>query len=311
MENGSNFQSQSSSLDYRSEQIPGKGKMLKIISLILGFIVLGLVIGYFIFQGLNNNKNIEKNVLLATVGDKKIYTNDVKLIAAEQFSEDSIDDKVIKTFKNIAIERAILDIEADKLGINITKEQIESRKKETTASSSDNDLEYKIIKDKIMQSQVKSVSAITIGFWIASFDYPQKPEYAIQRSQGKLALTAIEEKMKQNETPSSIAEYVMNTYPEIKEKVAVNGYIYSQPNDPNLINNPRDYTLNPEDLGKSYNDDELQNAMSKMKSGDIVKVERSDGSGGNVVQAFSVSSGSFASYADFLKTRKSELVKLE
>ncbi len=286
--------------------------------MIIAGILLALIVGIIAFLQLRQSPDTvanlpppePENVLLATVGEKQIYWRDVNNLALENYLASAIDNNVLKLYLNIAIERAILDKEAERLKISITSAEIELRKKSAAAKKTDLLIKYDLLKEKVMKAQIKNVVAYTVGFWIASFDYPQLPEYTVQREKGKIALAEIQLKFIANEKAVDIAKYTAESYPELSEIVAINGLIYVKTTDLNLLENPRTYTLNPTDKGKPYNDDEVFDALSKIKAGEVVKVERKNGSGGTVIKAVSINNSGFASYEDFLTARKKEIVKI-
>ena len=155
--------------------IEKKGKLL--IGLISGIVLLTVVV--LVISGLikPNGKGSGKvpppepeNVLLATVGDKKIYRNDVRAVALEQYVASGINSQIMKLSLDTSVERAVLDNEAEakKIVVEKGKNKIEY---------------YENLRNAIMLREVGTVTANTIGYWVPAFHdvYPQKPEYQQMR----------------------------------------------------------------------------------------------------------------------------------
>lgn len=290
---------------------------------ILGGVVILLVvlISFFVFSKKTQNVSQKvspnaKDTLLVTVGDQKIYKSDVQKAAREQYVSSAIDNSVLQVFLDLLIEQKILDLEAAKLGITVSQAEIDSSIYSKTASGSAKNTNlskfarYSVLKDKIMAKQVKSVSAYTIGFWIPPLSYPQKAEYVQKREDGRKALIEAEGKLKAGEKPLDTVKYMYSKYPILGEILSFNGYLMFRRTDESVFEKPAIYTFNQKDLEK-LNDPEFYNALQMMKEGEIRRIEKSDQSGGDLIQVVSVNGSGFSNYDDFLATRKKELVKME
>lgn len=288
----------------------------------IGAIVILIIVALVAIVFLSNKKNqtnqtaqptpkpFQNNTLLATVGEKQITFEDVMNAAKEQYTIQAIDNAVMKTFLNILIEQAILDNEAKKLNITLTEAQIKAETNGNNSEGAYTIAKYNLLKEKIMQRQVKNVTAFTIDYWIPPYIEPQVPEYAIQRAEGAKALNEIETKFRAGESPTVIAKYISDTYPALNEILALNGYIYSKTTNQTYFTTPKIYTFDPEFVGAGAYSAQLYDTLATLKENDVAKIIKTDGSGGIALKVISVERSGYTTYDDFLAAKKKEEVKI-
>lgn len=297
---------------------PSKAPSKKIIWILLGVAILLIVIlaGYLLMRGSGSSNAPEQgampeelNKLLVTVGEEEIYMSQLKYAIQEEHGAVPNDKSVHEKMLQIMIERSILDQEAKKLNITVRDDEVNARIGADAEARIKKDVRYTILKEKIMSSQAKSATYHQIGFWVPSFEYPQKPEYEVQRREVSTALTDLMAKLRNGQTPLEVTKYASTQYAELP-RLALNGTHYAPDVDPVEMENPRTMVFAEYDPEASASDPALYNALLKAKQGDIMVVDRGDGSSGSVVQVVSVADGEFDTYDDFLTTRKNELVKV-
>jgi hypothetical protein len=285
------------------------------------YLIAGVIVTLLILVGLsvlfltrNSSKNnpmteapSEMDKKLVTVGDKDIYKSEVWRKANEQYSGDAIDNAILNNFLNLMIEREILDREAKELGIGVTENEISTSGGTTSKVVRDN-VKYELLKKKIVESQVQSVLAYTLGYWIRPLSDPyQPPEFAQRRTDGASALIEAQSAINRGEAPVDVAKSIYEKYESLKPIWALNGFIVDRIEDESVYANPKLFTFNKEEL-EAMNDPEIYNAMAAMESGEVRRVVRSDGSGGAVIKVMEKTVGEFGDYEMFLSTRKKELV---
>jgi hypothetical protein len=175
------------------------------------------------------------------------------------------------------------------------------------------DAKYLVLKDKVSQAVTKNVKAYSIAFWVTSYDYPQKPEYDLQRADANKALDEIVTGFTTGKKISDIAATIYKKYPRLQDIMGVNGYIYTNKSDPTdtIFTQPKNIILKEKNAdGTRLIDADNFKALSTIKTGEVKKVIRQDGSSGIVFDAISVSSGTYTSYDDFLADKRKTLVKL-
>lgn len=290
-------------------------KKLIIAGVILLVVIVGIVI-YAVFNSQNSAERIAQerhaapDPLMAKVGDVEIYENDVVIAAQEQYNADAVTPEVMNTFLNLLIERAILDIEAEKLGITVSENEILVASGNSTEEVVRKQHRYSILEEKIMAAQVESIQAYMIGFWVRPVNDPhQMPIYAEQRRDGLLALTEAEARLRANEVPYDIAKSLYDKYPSLQPIWALNGYLMNSTEEEHLYTQPRIYTFDEDELA-ALKDDEVYNAMRTMNVDDVKRVMRSFGSGGVVMKVVDKTNGEFSDYNEFMTARKKELISV-
>lgn len=296
---------------------PSNSSMLKKrLPLILVALVVLLGIGFGSFFLLNSRPQTNEEVankedkLLATVGKYEIRESTVLAQAQLEYSQDAIDDDVLKRYLESQIERRILDLEAEKLSLVVTDEEVAAEVGNNDSQVARNAAYYELLKEKIMKSQIKSVQAFTIGYWVRPLNDPhQLPIYAEQRSEGSQMLAEANSRLRQGEAPVEIGKLLYEKYTSLKPIIALNGYLLDKPNDEQLYLTPKLYSFDKEELASS-NDPEVYNAMLDMDPNEVRRVNRSDGSGGVVIKLIEATPGEFEEYDNFLAIRREQLVTL-
>lgn len=247
--------------------------------------------------------------VVAVVGDTTIRKNDVWKKAREQYTGSAINEEVLEQFKGILVERAILNTEAKKLGLSVTDDEVNVVVGDDASDLDRETAKYDLLKAKVMAQQIQSVEAYTIGFYIAGFEYPQTAETNQQRVDGSRALVEIERRMKANEDPIAITASIYNTYPTLRNSVALNSSLYRNGPDQAVFKNPKVIAVKAIDpKGLSF-DPVFYNVLTSIKTGEVKKGERIvDGSGGFVMKAVKVNSTGFSTYEEFLNAKKREYV---
>lgn len=270
-------------------------KMLFILGALILVIVLTLVAIVFV-NGIRPSTKMPpqepENKLLATVGERKIYRNDAMKIALEQYARDAVNDKVLKTALDTAIERAILDKKAVELNIY-------------AAGGTNKLVYYQNLRDEVISKEIGSVTANTISFWVPSFKdiYPQKPEYQQMRDLQPKVFVEATNKIKNGETMYNIGKYIIETYPVFKEQLGVNGYILSKMTNVSLMQKPITYQYDVNESNKR-----LFDFMFSLKKGDIKSLVMPDGEGASLVQVVDKSTGDKITYDRWLKEKMKGVV---
>lgn len=273
-----------------------------------GKIIVGIIVGLIavvvlILLGLNMSKpKAEKvgkapppepeNVLLATVGDKTIYRSDAKVVALEQYVASGINSQIMKMSFDTAVERAILDKEAEVKKITVEKGK--------------NKIEYyENLKNAIMLREVGTVTANTIGYWVPAFHdvYPQKPEYQQMRDlQPKVFSEAIAS-LQQGKTTYDVGKSILEKYPVYKDQLSVNSYRIAKTDDIALMQKPVVYQYLINDSNKT-----LMNFIFALNKGQTKIFTWPDGEGGEIVQVVDKSFGSKVTYDQWLKDKEKTVV---
>lgn len=276
--------------------------------------ILALVILPLLIFGAWRLFGPKPDVLLATVGDQKIYKSDVIKAAEEQYVPKAVTNDVLKRFYDIVIERAILDQEAKNLGIVLTANQIKHRISQISPANSNlqNSLytitKYDLLKQAVIKKKVISVSGYSVGFYIPPNDYPvQKPEYAMQRIDGEKALIEIEALFKNNQSATTIATAISNKYPSLQNMLSVNGYIWNKSPSNNLVREPKLFIISSFDKNSTVYNKETYETLLTIKPNEIKKILRVNGSGGLVLKAIAVKGEGFKNYKEFINKKESEL----
>lgn len=255
--------------------------------------------------------------IMADVGNQKIYKNDVEKLALETYQRDAITEEVLRTYLNVAIERALLDQEAVKLNIiipddqvlnELISEQLEDNQKNR------NKIFYKQLKTKILEQLISSRTAHVVEYWTPSVGNPEvegedvNPKYKLQREQGRLVLPLIEQKL--NETPDILdaTREVMseNNFPELAEIIAVNGLRLSKVTDEVELRTPYTFTTKDQQVMGI----EFFEALFNLQSGETQVIFRDENSAGKLYQVINSSQGNFNTYDQWLIQRKEESVKV-
>jgi hypothetical protein len=278
-------------------------KYLLSIGIILFFIGIGSLL--FLKNKANKTPPIAQfnDVLLATVGDHKIYKSEVIQAAGEQYAPNAITTPIIKKFYDIVIERTILDTEAKRLQIVITDTDVTQaiNKPSINSASSKTTVKYQLLKTAIIQKNVTSADAYLIGYWLPPLNYRQIPLFDQQRQIGKQALNEGKTMLSTGEKPLSVAKKLYDKYPVLQQILAINGV---------FINKLKDATVGEKPLTITKGHTDIDTAIFSLRKGDISIVESPNGAGASLVQIVSVNSGTFKDYNDWLANKEKTEVRV-
>ncbi len=296
-------------------------------SLLFWVIVLSVILIPFFARFISNITSPENEVqllrkpdsLLAEVGDLKIYKTDVEKLALETYSKDAIDEKVLKTYLNILIERSVMDLEAINLGIVVAETEIN----DVIIAEGEQDTEkvrskvfYKLLKQKLMGQIISSRTAHVVEYWTPAKINPEietdtdNPLYETQRAQGKEALTLIEQKLLRDggdildATRTVLAQ---NNFKELEEIIAVNGLRLSKVTNEVELRKPYTFTTKDQEVMGV----EFFEALFSMQTGDVKTIFREGNSAGKLYQVINSSQGNYSTYEQWLSNRGQELVKIK
>ncbi len=284
--------------------LPSKGATFLKGRLLIGLLVGAIVLILLLLLGLNiissrNNPQTGKapppepeNVLLATVGSKKIYRNDVRAVALEQYVSSGINSQIMKLSLNIAVERAILDNEAET--------------KKIVAEKGKNKIEYyDNLKKAIMLRTVGTVTANTIGYWVPAFHdiYPQKPEYQQMRDLQNKIFSDATVSLQQGKTTYEIGKSILENYPVYKDQLSVNSYRIAKTDDITLMQKPVVYQYLVNESNKA-----LVDFIFSLKKGQIKTYTWPDGEGGELVQIVDQNVGPKTTYEQWLKEKEKPVI---
>src|SRR5258708_495062 len=160
-------------------------------------------------KNINNQlSNKPPDVLLASVGDHKIYLNEVKKETFNDYGRDATDKKSLQQGLDTLIEHSILDNQALKLNLSVSDTEVQQKIAESASPSAimktdsyKTTLRYRILKDKIISQILKTRTAYTIDFWIPPLNYPdpltpaEKTKYDTMRQIGKTALAEVQQRI--------------------------------------------------------------------------------------------------------------------
>jgi hypothetical protein len=234
----------------------------------------------------------QQDVLLASVGDTKIYRSTVVAIAEEQYLSSAVTNDVIKQFLDTAVERAILDREVEEQELKIPAQ----------ASKIDY---YNLVKENVIQEQTESADIFVISYWVPPpSEYPdrQLPEFPEQRRVGALAMTEAETRLNAGEEPLAVARSLYTKYTILQATWALNGYLLKSSTD-EVLESPKTYMYDPRNEGQ-----QLQDTIFSLSEGEIRKVIWPDESGGAVFKTIKVNKAEKQNYSQWLEEKKKELV---
>lgn len=316
------------------QNIPSKQKNKMLFNSVLGlvgFLVLALLLEFFNvfhlpflsslphYNRKTNTIKIQQNTVIATVGNQRIYLIDIKNEARKLYLDSGIDQGIMRRTLSQMIEKKILDLEAQKMNISVQNQEIHSKlatnRTATTSASSPSKalieaLKYQTIKDKIMSTQVKSVQAYIIGFWVPDLSYPQQPLFDKQRAEGKKLLNEAETRLKKGDAPIKITEDLYKKYPILQPRLALNGAIFGKTLSQNVFTSPKLYVLNRDAIDKSSYVAEFYDVLEKMKKGDVKQVLYKDLSGGDTIQIVETNNSKYTTYDEWFIDKKKELVTI-
>lgn len=288
--------------------------------LILGIpILVGIVFGILAYKKFIPVPGKSQATLLASVGERKIYLSEVQKRTEEVLVKSAINKQALQNTLDQLIEQGVLDIEAQRLNIQVTGQEIAqkvAKQKNATPSAKEREqystiAKYQLLKERVTQKKVESRLAYVIGFWVPSYNYPdpftdlEKAKFEKMRKDGKAALDEAAKLLKKGDTPLSVTQHLFDKYPSLQDRLALNNLIFKFTTDQTGFNQPILYSYDENLIKKP-----LYKALFSMKPDEIKVIESDDGSGGSVIQLKSINSSPFKSYKDWLEAKKKELVKI-
>lgn len=289
----------------------------KVIIAVLAIVLL--LLGAYLFTRKTANKSNTPEYVVATVGGEKIYKSDIQNEAKKQYSENAITEEVLKNTEDKLIEQKILVQEANKLGIEVTEEEVyTSAKGELKDKSNIPDVflekaRFDLYKWKVKSYLIDSRTAYSIEYWTpdasyverANFTEDQLAKFKRQQDEGKEALIELEEIVRKGEDEFSAAKDLIiedEDYTDIKEILAVNGYILKDTQNQVLFKTPRVYTqADRKGLGDRFFD-----ALWALNEGDITLVFSDDYTAGKIFHVVKVANSQYKTYEEWLDIKKKE-----
>lgn len=270
-----------------------------------------LTLGTIYFLRSQNQKTIvppqtsvlqQTDALLAEVGKQKIYKSDVEKLIKQQIINPQFDEPQIKRFLTKAIEQAILDQEIAQEGLVI-------------AEIDENDLEsvikkYDEVKIEIAEKNVESRRVSNVGFAIPPTDYPvdesEKELVGKQHQESPKALLDIEKALTSGASAEEVGLLIIEKYPSLSGRIAVNGYILEKTEDRTIFEEPELFTLGKKTAVQPV----MDAAFALTQIGEVKRVDTPNNGGGIVLRLESVNNSGIKSYEDWLEAKKQELVKM-
>ena len=154
---------------------------------------------------------VPENTVIVTINGQDFTKADIREVANEQYESRAVDDQALKDALDVLIERTILDIEAQRLGVEA-------------------DSDYEVLQEKITLATTKSRKVLSLGFWSPkssdqeNLDASEKEIARILTSQGRLSLSEFETKLSNGEDVVEIANAILVKYPALEDYLAINGY---------------------------------------------------------------------------------------
>lgn len=250
----------------------------------------------------NNNGTLEN-----------ITKGDVRSVAGEYADPATInnDTASLQAALSTLEERKILDLEAQKQGIDASADEV--TQVENSQSLGSTDARYAVLKEKITLLDVHSVQAISVGFWSAPDGGPSSdantPAQNTELQEGLAALPSIETGLKSGTDPVTLVSSILadSRYSALSSVLAVNSYIVSSSSDQTAsMETPQIY-----EFGDAGLDAPAVTALfGLVNSGDTVTVTNTESNKGGfvfkLVQRGNPSGA--ATYADWLNQQESSLI---
>lgn len=302
---------------------PTKKPLTKKILVIVGIVLvlaIGLALALTIFRPMSpiseEGQTAERpNVLMATVGDRQIYSDEVVAFASNYITPSAIDDMVLDNYLHILIEREILDREAQAKGLAVNEDELNTDLEELGISSNspyykrDRDDEYyKMLKTLIEASLVSSITLSKISYWIPSPTDPEAnyPDYATELQELQTAISEAQTLVNNGTASYDAALTVFNKYPLVQKRLAYNGVTIRSIQDGGEVSETQEYDL--EKL--KFTGDYFYNGVITMTDGETKLLVDPAQRGSSLVNVVSRATNEFDDYEQFLEKRTEELVKL-
>lgn len=280
--------------------------------LLLGGAVLGVYLSQQ-QQSLNQHAANTASVdAVATVDNQPITLSDLRTIAKRQYKESAIDSTVLqKTLDDLLTDR-LLQNEAKKRGLAVSKGEVTGQAQLISASDSASfpqgvmdEAQEQALKDKITRAVATTREAYTVGFWVPPANYDvqmtaQERQTAVkQRAIRDQVLNDIEHQLTAGTEPLQVAQAIMKTYPILAPILSVNGYILEKNPPEELLTQPILY-----DLQQDRSKNPFFSTLFSMQTGDIKQVISPSSGGGFVIKVTAATTGQYDSFEDWLNASK-------
>ena len=253
---------------------------------------------------------VPESVVVVVIDGGQITKAEVRKVAEENYSPETVDSQALKDALEILTERKILDKAAKDLGLKVDQDKAENLLEQ---EFSNQDARYEALIDQVILKAVKSRGAISIAFWnppansLSSLTAEERTAVAKQLTDGNAALIEAENRINAGEDVFEIGDALLTKYPSLKEVFAVNGYILSTlDSSGEIASEPRIY-----EFGDSGLDQATLDALFAMDVDGVKSITNTETNQGGVVFKL-VSKGEDSgpsTYDKWLTAQKSLLVR--
>ena len=252
---------------------------------------------------------LTSETVVAIINGQNILEKDLEKVASEQYDTEAIDREALKDALDTVIERKILEIEKEKLGLDPLDSEIEEKVKDGFESIQ---AYYEVLKDKITASQTKNWDVYTIAYWLPmtgerqSLTNQETKDVQKQQEDGLKAIEEARAQLQTSKTALQIARDIVKKYSSLKEILGVNGYLLrdiEQGANLSDVENPRKYTFESANKGQAFFD----TLYSLKNAGEVKKYVSDKNSGGGAIELVSANpNASFDTYEAWLKSKNTQ-----
>ena len=241
---------------------------------------------------------VPESTVIVTIDGQDFTKADIREVANEQYESSAVDDQALKDALDVLIERNILDIEAERLGVEADSEAEDY---------------YEVLQEKITLAATKSRKVLSLGFWSpkssdqGNLSASEKQLAQTLTTQGRTALSEIEPRLNAGEDILEITNSIRTKYPFLADYIALNGYRLTDlsEEEKELIAQP--YTV---EFGDSNMDPTVLNGVFALDVGQIRKFQVTEtNDGGSVFKIIEKGNDSGpTTYSQWLSGKRSALV---
>ncbi len=237
---------------------------------------------------------VPENTVIVTINGQDFTKADIRNVANEQYESSAVDDQALKDALDVLIERTILGIEAQRLGVEA-------------------DSDYEVLQEKITLAATKSRKVLSLGFWSpkpsdqGNLDASEKEIAGTLTSQGRAALSEIETRLKAEEDILAITNSIRTKYPSLADYIALNGYRLTDLSEAEKVLTAEPYSV---EFGDSNMDTTVLNGLFALNKGQVKKFQATEtNDGGSVFKVIEKGNDSGpTTYSQWLSERRSALV---
>lgn len=241
---------------------------------------------------------VPESTVIVTINGQDFTKADIRDVANEQYESSAVDDQALKDALDVLIERNILDIEAERLGVE--------------ADSQAEDY-YEVLQEKITLAATKSRKVLSLGFWSpkssdqGNLSASEKQLAQILTTQGRIALSEIEPRLNAGEDILEITNSIRTKYPSISDYIALNGYRLTDSSEEEKELTAKAYVV---EFGDSNMDPTVLNGVFALDVGQIRKFQATEtNDGGSVFKIIEKGNDSGpTTYSQWLSGKRSALV---